>query len=222
MYFRGRDRKQWVWAKTLWMLTQLCAKPLSKPTASSARVLPSTSAVAPPATFTGQFQWPVRGSVVKRFGVAGTGDVSDGIKIAVPLDTPVKAAADGVVAYVGSDIPALGGVIILRHGSAYLIKYTQDGGSITVSLESDAERARISVRDTGAGIEPSLLPSLFAKYHRLPGQATRTAGGTGLGLLIAKEIVEGHGGRISVTSTGVPGEGTSFVVEVPLTAPLAA
>ena len=102
------------------------------------------------------------------------------------------------------------------------IKYTTDGGSITVSLESDAERARIAVRDTGAGIDPALLPGLFAKYHRLPGQATRSAGGTGLGLLIAKEIVEGHGGTISVTSTGVPGEGTSFVVEIPLMAPDAA
>ena len=99
------------------------------------------------------------------------------------------------------------------------IKYTPDEGSITVSLASDEHRASITVRDTGAGIDPSLLPSLFAKYHRLPGQATRTAGGTGLGLLIAKEIVEGHGGTISVRSTGVPGEGTSFVVEIPLAAP---
>ena len=99
------------------------------------------------------------------------------------------------------------------------IKYTQDGGSITVSFESDAARARITVSDTGAGIDPTLLPSLFAKYHRLPAEATRTAGGTGLGLLIAKEIVEGHGGSIGVSSTGVPGEGTSFVVDIPLAAP---
>jgi murein DD-endopeptidase MepM/ murein hydrolase activator NlpD len=99
----------------------------AKPTASSARVLPSTSAVAPPASFTGQFQWPVRGSIVKRFGPGGTGERSDGIKIAVPLDTPILASADGVVAYVGSDIPALGGVIILRHGSTYTTVYGHAG-----------------------------------------------------------------------------------------------
>ena len=99
----------------------------AKPTASSARVLPSTSAVAPPASFSGQFVWPVRGTIVKRFGVVATGDRSDGIKIAVPLDTPIKAAADGVVAYVGSDIPALGGVIILRHGSAFTTVYGHAG-----------------------------------------------------------------------------------------------
>ena len=99
-------------------------------------------------------------------------------------------------------------------------KYTQDDGQIFLSLASDGVRARITVRDTGAGIDPAMLPSLFAKYHRLPGQATRAATGTGLGLLIAKEIVEGHGGTISVSSTGVPGEGTTFVVDIPLTAPL--
>lgn len=99
----------------------------ARPTASSARILSSTSAVAPPASFAGGFQWPVRGSIVKRFGPGGTGERSDGIKIAVPLDTPILAAADGVVAYVGSDIPALGGVIILRHGSTYTTVYGHAG-----------------------------------------------------------------------------------------------
>jgi two-component system NtrC family sensor kinase len=94
-------------------------------------------------------------------------------------------------------------------------KYTPDEGTITLSLESDDMRARITVQDTGAGIDPAHQPSLFAKFHRLPGQATRAAGGTGLGLLIAKEIVEGHGGSISVQSSGVAGEGTTFVVELP-------
>jgi signal transduction histidine kinase len=100
------------------------------------------------------------------------------------------------------------------------IKYTNEGGTITLALEFDGERARFIVRDTGAGIDPSLIPTLFAKYHRLSGNATRAAPGTGLGLLIAKEIVEAHGGRITVTSTGVAGEGSSFVVDIPRQAPL--
>jgi signal transduction histidine kinase len=100
------------------------------------------------------------------------------------------------------------------------IKYTEDGGTITVALEADGDRARLSVRDTGAGIDPALIPTLFAKYHRLNGSGTRSAVGTGLGLLIAKEIVEAHGGHISVSSTGVSGEGSIFVVEIPRKAPL--
>jgi two-component system, sensor histidine kinase len=99
------------------------------------------------------------------------------------------------------------------------IKYTEKG-TITLSLHADDDRARFTVTDTGAGISPSLIPTLFAKYHRLDGDATRAAPGTGLGLLIAKEIVEGHGGHISVFSTGVAGEGTSFVVDIPRVAPL--
>jgi signal transduction histidine kinase len=98
------------------------------------------------------------------------------------------------------------------------IKYTPDEGRIVVSLTSGNGRGRIAVRDSGPGIDPSLLSTLFAKYHRLPGDASRSTGGTGLGLLIAKEIVEGHGGTIEVQSTGIAGEGTTFVIDVPLVA----
>jgi signal transduction histidine kinase len=99
------------------------------------------------------------------------------------------------------------------------IKYTE-AGTITISLQADEERARLTVSDTGAGIDPALIPTLFAKYHRLSGDATRAAPGTGLGLLIAKEIVEAHGGHISASSTGVSGEGTSFVIDIPRSAPV--
>jgi signal transduction histidine kinase len=99
------------------------------------------------------------------------------------------------------------------------IKYT-DAGTVTLSLHADDERARLTVTDTGAGIDPELIPTLFAKYHRLSADATRVAPGTGLGLLIAKEIVEAHGGHITATSTGVAGEGTSFVIDIPRSAPL--
>ena len=100
------------------------------------------------------------------------------------------------------------------------IKYTE-AGTITLSLHADDERARLTVADTGAGIDPELIPTLFAKYHRLSGDATRAAPGTGLGLLIAKEIVEAHGGHITAKSTGVNGEGTSFVIDIPRTMPMA-
>jgi murein DD-endopeptidase MepM/ murein hydrolase activator NlpD len=97
------------------------------PTASPRRVLPATTAVAAPVRLTGQFQWPVRGTIVRRFGPGPSGERNDGVKIAVPLDTPVLAAADGVVAYVGHDIPALGGLVIIRHGDAWTTVYGHAG-----------------------------------------------------------------------------------------------
>jgi murein DD-endopeptidase MepM/ murein hydrolase activator NlpD len=96
-------------------------------TASPSRILPPDAAVAEPARLTGGFQWPVNGQVVKRFGPGASGERNDGIKIAVPLDTPVLAAADGVVAYVGSDIAALGGLIIVKHGQGWTSVYGHAG-----------------------------------------------------------------------------------------------
>lgn len=99
----------------------------AKPTASSARVLPATAAVAEPPRMRGQFQWPAQGALLKRFGAGASGERNDGIKIAVPHDTPVLAAADGVVAYVGSDVPALGGLVILKHGNGWTSVYGHAG-----------------------------------------------------------------------------------------------
>ena len=65
--------------------------------------------------------------MIRRFGPGASGERNDGIKIAAPLDTPVLAAADGVVAYVGSDIPALGGLVILRHGDGWTTVYGHAG-----------------------------------------------------------------------------------------------
>jgi signal transduction histidine kinase len=96
------------------------------------------------------------------------------------------------------------------------IKYTPEGGRIELALEAAGGAARYRVRDTGQGISPAELPALFTKYHRVPGEATRGIAGVGLGLLIVKEIVEAHGGTVRAASTGVPGEGTTFLVELPL------
>lgn len=89
----------------------------AKPVANPVRALPSSVAVAGPiARSPGAFLWPVKGNIVRRFGPGGSGERNDGIKIAVPMDTPILAAADGTVAYVGSAIPALGGLVIVKHG----------------------------------------------------------------------------------------------------------
>ena len=95
------------------------------------------------------------------------------------------------------------------------IKYTPEGGRVTVGLSIADETATIRVSDTGPGVASEMLPALFTKYQRLPG-ATRRVQGTGLGLIIAKEIVEAHGGKIWAESEGVSGKGTTFTVTIPL------
>lgn len=95
----------------------------ARPAPTATRTLPASAAVAEPARLTGRFLWPVHGTIVKRFGPGASGERNDGIKIAVPLDTPVLAAADGTVAYVGGDIPALGGIVIIKHGDGWATVY---------------------------------------------------------------------------------------------------
>ena len=96
------------------------------------------------------------------------------------------------------------------------IKYTPEDGAIAVDVRVVGARAIIRVSDTGSGIPESELGQLFAKYHRVPGQQTSQVQGTGLGLLIIKEIVEAHGGTVRAESEGVPGKGSVFIVEMPL------
>ena len=98
------------------------------------------------------------------------------------------------------------------------IKYTPDGGTITVTVTATDRSATIRVADTGDGIAPESLGQLFSKYHRVPGQQVAKIQGTGLGLLIIKEIVEAHGGTVRADSEGMPGKGSTFTVELPLVA----
>ena len=95
----------------------------ARPVRTPRRVLPATAAVVAPSRMAGGFVWPVDGRVLKRFGRGASGERNDGINIAVPLSTPIQAVADGVVAYVGSGITALGGLIIVRHGDRWTSVY---------------------------------------------------------------------------------------------------
>ncbi|WP_322963541.1 M23 family metallopeptidase [Sphingomonas fuzhouensis] len=95
----------------------------AKPSPTPRRVLPPTAVVAAPTRLRSGFAWPVEGKVVKRFGAGSSGERNDGIKIAVPIGTPIKATADGVVAYVGDGIAALGGLVIVKHGDGWTSVY---------------------------------------------------------------------------------------------------
>ncbi|NOH04857.1 MAG: hypothetical protein HND47_24260 [Chloroflexi bacterium] len=81
-----------------------------------------------------------------------------------------------------------------------------------------ASGLRISVSDTGIGIRPSLLPRLFEPFTQAEPSATRSHGGLGIGLALARRLAESHGGRIWAESEG-EGKGSTFHLELPLDMP---
>lgn len=94
------------------------------------------------------------------------------------------------------------------------VKYTPEGGRITVRARADDSEAVIEVEDTGIGIEPRDQPRIFERFYRVDTARSRELGGTGLGLSIVKHIVLAHDGEVSVES--LPGRGSTFRVRLPL------
>ena len=94
------------------------------------------------------------------------------------------------------------------------IKYTPDGGTITVTLSQTATQAVFAVSDTGVGISDEDLTHIFDRFYRVDKARSRESGGTGLGLSIVRQLVALHGGQITVDST--PGKGSTFTVTLPI------
>ncbi|RJQ53285.1 MAG: HAMP domain-containing protein [Actinobacteria bacterium] len=94
------------------------------------------------------------------------------------------------------------------------LKFTPRGGWVRVTVASEAAYETLTVADNGAGISGSDLPYIFERFFRADRSRNRAMGGAGIGLAITKELVEAHGGRITVTS--VEGQGSSFVVRLPV------
>jgi CheY-like chemotaxis protein len=99
------------------------------------------------------------------------------------------------------------------------VKFTPSDGRVTIALEGGA-RYRLTVSDTGPGIDQKFLPYVFEAFRQADGSASREHGGLGLGLAIAKQLVELHGGTIQARSGGL-GAGATFVVELPSVLPSA-
>ena len=97
------------------------------------------------------------------------------------------------------------------------IKFTPAGGLIQVSAAADSDQLVVQVADTGEGIPAAEQAFIFDRFYQVERKGSRTRGGTGLGLAIAKQLVELHGGKISVTS--IPDKGTTFIFTLPLVAP---
>jgi signal transduction histidine kinase len=121
----------------------------------------------------------------------------------------VRVAAPETPVTVLGDQDRLGQVLDNLLGNA--LKYT-DGGDVVVRIESEEGEARLRVADRGPGIPVEVLPRLFERFYR--GQPTTEAAGLGLGLYIARMLVEAHGGRIWAASE--PGVGSTFTVALPL------
>ncbi len=93
------------------------------------------------------------------------------------------------------------------------VKYTPPSGSVAVRAWSENDQIKVEVSDTGIGIPEEALPRIFDEFYRAKNAKAMEMEGTGLGLAIAKDVVEQHGGQISVES--VVGEGSTFYVTLP-------
>ena len=94
------------------------------------------------------------------------------------------------------------------------IKYTPEGGTVTIDLVLSNDNAAISIIDTGIGMDSKHLEPIFERFYRVNKTGNRNDGGSGLGLAIVKWIVDAHHGSVKVSST--PGQGSKFTVTLPL------
>jgi signal transduction histidine kinase len=103
---------------------------------------------------------------------------------------------------------------VVRNLVENAVKYSPDGGLITISAETLAEAVLVNVADEGIGIEPQQLEHVFDRFYQVDNASTRKVGGSGLGLSICRAIIEAHDGLIWVDSQ--PGDGSTFHFTLPL------
>ena len=115
-------------------------------------------------------------------------------------------------AFVDADITRLGQVFANLLNNA--AKYTSRGGQIWLTVERQGGELVVSVKDTGVGIPSEMLPKIFEMFAQVDRTLERSQGGLGIGLSLAKRLVEMHGGQIEARSDG-PGQGSEFVVRLP-------
>jgi two-component system sensor histidine kinase BaeS len=132
-----------------------------------------------------------------------------------------KAEASGVVLSV--DLPAESPTIVFDRTRVSqvvgnlldnAVRHTPTGGTVTVSAAVGQSSASVTVADTGEGIPADVLPFVFDRFYRVDPSRSRATGGAGLGLTIARKLVDAHGGSIRVESEA--GRGTSFTFDLPL------
>jgi signal transduction histidine kinase len=128
------------------------------------------------------------------------------MNVELPKDMPHAVEADGA----------------LLHQAVYnlvenAIKYTPNGGSISIRARTEPDHLIFEVEDSGIGIAAEDKPRLFEKFYRSKQREARAQQGTGLGLAIVRSIAESHGGKVWVESE--LGKGSTFFLQIPLTQP---
>jgi CheY-like chemotaxis protein len=127
---------------------------------------------------------------------------------------------------VGLDLGAAGEPVTVRGDALRLeqivtnlisnaIKYTNEGGRVSVTLAREGGQVELRVRDTGVGISAEMLPRVFDLFAQAPGALDRAQGGMGIGLTLVQRLVALHEGTVEAFSDG-PGKGSEFVVRLPL------
>ncbi|TET52059.1 MAG: ATP-binding protein, partial [Anaerolineales bacterium] len=102
---------------------------------------------------------------------------------------------------------------VLRNLLDNALRHTPSGGEVVVTARAGDEGVEVRVQDTGSGIDAADLPYVFERFYRADKSRSRDTGGVGLGLAIAKQLVEAHGGKIEVESEA--GQGTRFTFTLP-------
>lgn len=125
-------------------------------------------------------------------------------------DIDAKIAGDAI--HIDADKKRIGQVVTNLLSNA--LKYTDEGGKISVSVKRDTDKAVLIVKDTGIGISKEELGRVFERFYRTDKSRTRKTGGAGIGLSISKAIVQAHNGIIYCESE--PGAGSRFIVELPV------
>ncbi|MFE9191926.1 sensor histidine kinase [Micromonospora sp. NPDC007208] len=124
-----------------------------------------------------------------------------------------SVVADPQVAVDGARLRQLVGNLVTN-----AVRHTAPGGSVTVHCAVLHDELNIAVVDTGAGIAPADIPKVFDRFWRADDSRTRSTGGSGLGLSIARKLAEAHGGTLGVEST--LGHGSTFTIRLPVMAPV--
>ncbi|MCL5055237.1 MAG: cell wall metabolism sensor histidine kinase WalK, partial [Firmicutes bacterium] len=103
---------------------------------------------------------------------------------------------------------------VLQHLLSNAVKYSPKGGDVEVQIQPEGDRVCVSIKDQGVGIPFDEQEKIFDRFHRVDNRPTRWAYGWGLGLFIAKKVIEAHGGKIWVES--ILGGGSKFIFTLPL------
>ncbi|MGZ8739262.1 MAG: GAF domain-containing protein [Gaiellaceae bacterium] len=153
-------------------------------------------------------------TIEKCDGVAIARSVVDAARHYIPLNIQLTIKAPRKAPLVAADPDKARQVLTNLVDNA--VKYSPDGGKVTVSVTVAGSQLRYAVRDEGLGVPPAEHRRIFEKFYRLDPDLTRGVGGTGLGLYISRELLERMGGRIWVESNG--SGGSIFFAELPVAA----